>query len=118
MKAFELDAHLRASEFHFNDELDLQNGIAKLLDSLGVGYLREAQIGSGRESRVDFLIFRVALEVKVGGSTADVIRQLSRYAGADSVDELILVTSRLRHRMQLPGSINGKPLFVMEIVRL
>jgi hypothetical protein len=114
----ELDEVVRSAQFNFADELDLQNGLAIQFDNRNIQYQREALIGAASESRVDFLISRIALEVKVGGSLADVMRQLSRYAKSPSVDALMLVTSRLRHRVCLPEKVNGKPLQVTEIVRL
>jgi hypothetical protein len=109
---------LQGNDFHFNDEHELQNGISIALAEARINAQREALIGKGSESRVDFLIGRIALEVKVGGSLAEVMRQLDRYAHCDGIDAVMLVTSRLRHKVSLPMYVNNKPLQVMEIVRL
>lgn len=113
-----IDSILRQQEFHFHNEQELQNGIAVTLTEAMVQFEREALIGAATESRVDFLIGRIALEVKVGGGVAPVMRQLDRYAHCEGIDAIILVTSRLRHLVCLPSCINSKPLHVTEIVRL
>ena len=58
------------------------------------GAEREA---SGRDGRIDFVIGRVGIELKIAGSVSDVTRQLWRYADSGRFDALVLVTSVSRH---------------------
>ena len=64
--------------------------------------------------RIDFLLGGVGIEVKVDGSTAQILRQLRRYASSPQIEHLVLVTNRARHR-SLPAVIGGKPLRVVHI---
>lgn len=47
--------------------------------------------------RIDFLIDRVGIEVKVAGHATKVAEQLRRYAGYGCMSELVLVTTKSRH---------------------
>ena len=50
---------------------------------------------------------RVGVEVKVKGGVPEIERQLARYAAHDSVDVLVLVSTRLRHA-RMPSTLCGK----------
>lgn len=65
------------------------------------------------KDRIDFLVGNVGLEIKVGFSYADVIRQLHRYAAHEEIKVLILLTTRLQHTM--PEEISGKKLCTVNI---
>lgn len=101
---------LRRHRFRFTSEAELQAGIALALESEELPVAREVELFPG--SRIDFLVGRVGVEVKVDGSLGAVTRQLHRYAESDRVDALVLVSSRNRHARQ-PGSMSGKPLRVV-----
>jgi hypothetical protein len=59
---------------------------------------------------------KVAIEVKVAGRPAAVLRQITRYAACPEVDALVLVTSRATHRTLGDGKpVNGKPVTVVWI---
>lgn len=60
--------------------------------------------------RVDFLIDRVGIELKVDGSWAAVLRQLDRYAASPDLDALVLVTTRRSIAREMPPLLRGKPL--------
>jgi hypothetical protein len=104
---------LRGYHFRYARESDLQEAVRRALDRAGVDAVREARL-DGR-SRVDLLAGRVAVECKVGGSAADLRRQLARYARSDLVDEIVVVTSRVRHQ-DLPAEIEGKPVEVVSLL--
>jgi len=101
-------------------ERELQDAIGRALVALALPAIREAPLTP--QDRVDFLVGSfplallpacgVALEVKVGGSLADLTRQLFRYAESPRVLSLLVVTTRSRHR-NLPSTIAGKPLVVL-----
>lgn len=63
---------------------------------------------------MDFWIPPTAIEVKVTGSPAAVLRQLYRYAADEQVEALLLVTTRSAHR-DLAGIVLGKPLRVLYV---
>lgn len=68
-----------------------------------------------RADRIDFLLGRVGIEVKVKGSSADVTRQLWRYADSPQIDGLLLVTTRREHRRVIGESVTftGKPVLTL-----
>jgi hypothetical protein len=102
---------LSRARFHFNTETDLQNGIEQWLTGK-FEFRREVELNDA--DRIDFLVGAVGVEVKIGGSRADVIRQLHRYAQCDQIEALLLVTTRVRHEM--PDTINNKPLRTFSLV--
>ncbi|CAJ4325798.1 Uncharacterised protein [Burkholderia pseudomallei] len=105
---------LRFYRFSFVGERELQDGIEKVLaDSVG-GYKREASLGPA--DRPDFLLDDgLAIEVKVDGSLAELLRQVSRYASHDSV-RAILVVGTPYWIAKVPSEIAGKPLAGLRLV--
>lgn len=90
-------------------EAELQAWIERLLVSHQISHQREASLpGVGRP---DFLVGRFAVEVKVGGSRMELIRQVQRYATSPAVDGVLVVTTRLSHR--LPATLAGKRVTVV-----
>lgn len=105
---------LRAARMPWFPELALQDGIAATLTEHAVAFDREVRIARG--DVIDFIVDeRVGLEVKVDGSTSSVTRQLHRYAQSDRVSELLLVTTRSRHR-DMPAGFAGKPIVVLHLI--
>jgi hypothetical protein len=116
MTAASLAQLLQPFQFNFRHESDLQAGIEEALASCRVAFRREVKI-TGRD-RIDFLCGRVGLEVKVDSSAPAVLRQLHRYAQCADLDEILLVTSRLKHRHIIPDTLNSKPIIVHNLLRL
>ena len=110
MTARELRRLLVGYLFNFTSELELQDGIGDVLRNNRVKHEREAQLGP--RDRIDFLVGSIGVEVKVGGGTAALIRQLHRYAQHETISELLVVTSRLRLR-NIPAWLNGKRVEVL-----
>lgn len=100
---------LLSARFNHVNEEELQQGVHAALERAGLPVTREVCLT--RRDRVDFLVNRVAVELKVAGAVATVARQLQRYARSCLVDELLLVTTCARH-LGLPSTIGGKPLAV------
>jgi hypothetical protein len=115
MTARELKGLLAGYRITFVDELGLQDGVERILLEHEVPYEREKRLGE--RDRVDFFVGDVALECKVGGSVSALIRQLHRYAQIGSVAELLVVTSRLRHKA-IPQWLNEKRVTVLVTVGL
>ena len=104
---------IHKAQFRFTNEADLQAGIAQLLTEQRVGFQREVRVS--KQDRLDFLTDGgIAIEVKIDGALATVTRQLYRYAAEKGVHQLILVTTRMKHR-QLPQTVGGKPLYITHI---
>lgn len=97
---------LRAYSFTFTTEGELQRGIAAALAAAGIDHQREVNLGDS--SRIDFMVGRVGVEVKINGTPADLIRQVHRYAQFDELDEILVVTSRMKLAFSLPKALNGK----------
>lgn len=93
------------------DETHLQAAIGEILTDAACAHTREARIGP--RERVDFLTAsRVAIEVKIAGAPADVLRQLTRYAASGEVASLVLATTKAAH-VALPIAVGGKALHVV-----
>jgi hypothetical protein len=96
------------------DEFALQGEVEKALQREGIEYRREARLGPS--ARVDFLCGHVAVEVKrVRPTRAALLRQLLRYAASNEVSSFIVVSER---SLRLPGSIGGKPLYLLTLSKL
>ena len=115
----EVTEEIDRTKFLFEDEKQLQAGLARMLDWSGFRYERECRL-TGTDV-VDFLVLPrgapewgggpdLALEVKVGGSSAALTRQAYRYAASERVGAVLVVTTRSKH-VDLPTSMLGKPMF-------
>ncbi len=62
---------LRRYRFRYTSERELQDGIETMLTQEGLPFQREASVVGGA---IDFLVGSVGVEVKIDGSTADLIR--------------------------------------------
>jgi hypothetical protein len=114
MDTLALCQKLQSTKFNFSNEIELHLGIAQLLDSLQIHY--QTEVIMTPEDRIDFLLpEKVGIEVKVDGSTAEVTRQLWRYAQQEAIAEIILVTTRSKHRT-IAGPINGKPVYIVHLL--
>jgi hypothetical protein len=104
-------AAIRRRQFPFGDEDQLQEGIAAALTEDGFDVEREVRLGA--RDRIDLLVGRVGVEIKIDGASARVLSQLRRYARHDAVDELVLVTRCTRHTA--PAALEGKPVTVVNL---
>jgi hypothetical protein len=106
-------AAIRGYSFRYATEEALQAGLADALEATGFDVQREVRLDA--RSRLDLLVGRVAVEVKVAGSTRGVRAQLVRYLMSDAIDGVVLVTNRVRH-LALPSAAFGKPIVVVDLV--
>ncbi|MFF8187715.1 hypothetical protein ACF044_10705 [Microbacterium sp. NPDC016588] len=107
----------------YGTELELQDAIADRL--AGEVRLGRPITDAGREinldarNRIDFLVevdgVPVGVEVKIHGSRADVVRQLTRYAAFPEIHELLLVTTKAIHH-NIPTELGGKPVVLCSLV--
>lgn len=112
-KAEAVEAVIRARRFNYLDEDGLQFGLACSLTAAGFDVLREVRLT--KTDRIDLLVNgNIGIEVKVAGSPAVVLRQLTRYARSAKVAELLLVTPRALHEL-MPDQIDGVPVRVVRL---
>ena len=110
MTAPEIVALLERQRFDESSEDALQRGIAQVLSAAGISFKREVPLT--RYDRIDFLVGPIGIEVKADGSLSALTRQLFRYAQADQLDGLVLVTTKTR-LAKVPRSLNEKPIVVV-----
>lgn len=99
----------------WRDELELHDGIVEVLAAAGLTVQREVPVAP--RCRIDLLVHRIGVEIKVDGAAENVARQLQRYAHSPLIDGLVLATTRARHR-SMPEHIGGKPLTVAYLTHL
>lgn len=100
---------LSACTFRYARETQLHLGIEQALRASGFDPRPEVRIVGGR---IDFIVGTTGIEVKVKGTAADLATQLARYSAEASLDSLLVVTTRTRHR-EVPRDLNGKPVRVL-----
>lgn len=104
--------HLGRHTYRWTTEHDLQQGIGAVL-AQGFEHCR-AEAAISPKDRPDFLVYAedctVAVEVKVRGSFALILRQLGRYAQHDRVDALVLAAGRRTLLPGMPTTLLGKPV--------
>ena len=105
MSAAAMVEALHGTAFTYRDEDQLQEGLAAHL--AGAGFTVEREVRLSAADRLDLLVGRCVVEVKIKGTADRLLAQLRRYAASDSVDELLVVTTRRAHR-SLPSSVGGK----------
>jgi molybdopterin-biosynthesis enzyme MoeA-like protein len=96
--------------FQGDRECELQDALEDIFRSASLKAKREMELTP--QNRIDFLIERIGVEVKVDGSTMAVTRQLLRYAESDLIDQLLLVTTKAKHRAIRP-MLGQKPVRVV-----
>lgn len=101
--------------YRFSDEKSLHEGIAKVLDEIGLSYQRE-HIAS-KTDRFDFLIDGgIVIEAKVDGTWPSAIRQVDRYCVLEAVKAVVIVTSK-RWGLRSRAKLRGKPAMIVEVKR-
>ena len=102
---------LNSTHFPLTHEISLHQRMEDVFKSFGVAYEREVFLSSA--DKVDFLIDgSIALEVKIKGRAMSIYRQCERYCTHDSVNGIILVSSK---PMGLPKEICGKPAYFFNL---
>jgi hypothetical protein len=99
--------------FDIHDERKMQWQIGNLFAKHGISFKREHQIDSN--NIIDFFIAGgIGIEVKIRTqySKMDIFKQCERYLRFNSIQSLILITSRA---MGFPEEINGKPCHVINL---
>lgn len=113
MSVRDIMAALAAQPLTYTDEISLHGEISSVLTGAGIEHRREVPMGP--RNRIDLLVGRIGIEVKVAGQVASVVRQLTRYAERDEIDSLILVTTIAKHN-GVPRTIAGKTVHVYSLI--
>lgn len=94
-----------SKKYSLHDEKILQEEIEDELIANDINYLREYRLSN--RSIIDFYFpdEKIGMEIKIKGSVFKIFDQVKRYADFDSVDEIILVSSKF---VNLPKKINDK----------
>lgn len=107
----DLSGLITSARLDLSTEGAVQRGLARLFEAEGVAF--EAEVVLAPSDRIDFLIGRVGVEVKIGHPRRAILRQLERYARSDRVDVILLVSSA-----PFPSAgfeLNGKPVRVVSL---
>jgi hypothetical protein len=110
MTPAEIVKTLQRYRFSCATEDELQRGIAKVLGD--DSWQREVSLTP--MDRPDFFSEPdgIVIEVKIKGSVGNALRQLERYAKHPAVKGIVFVTTRSVQALQMPGTLQGKPLAV------
>lgn len=102
---------LGSYRFNFTKESELQDGIEAVLERESVKAKREVRLSP--RDRIDFLAGTVGIEVKTAGSSANLLRQLARYAEHEAVRSLVVVTNRSHLACVGQAEFGDKPVSVV-----
>lgn len=101
-------AILSKARIPHSTEEEMQAALAAALEQQGIVFEKEKSLGS--RCRVDFFVDGIVIECKTRGNAIQIHRQLERYAALDTVNGVILYTSKF---MKAKSEINGKPIAVI-----
>lgn len=99
--------------FTFATEADLHNGVAVALAKAGLLVEHERRLSA--TDRIDMVVDRVGIEVKIAGDWRDVARQLRRYCASDQIDAVVLVTTKAAHRRVRTAEMDGADVWVVDV---
>lgn len=91
---------LRHTRFRWATEDELQRGLTQALAESGFQVEREVRLNA--RDRIDLLVGRVGIEVKIDGPWRTVERQLDRYLECELLDAVVLVTAKAMHQRIAP----------------
>lgn len=106
MSPAEIVALIERHRYTVTCEAELQLAIGRVLTAAGISYSSEVRLSA--RDRPDIMVGTTALELKVAGSRAPVLRQIMRYLQHEAVVAVILVTTM--RRLSMPPSALGKPI--------
>lgn len=108
-------AHLLARfRFRYITEKDLQDGIEAVLTQASMPHRREVVLSAA--DRPDFVVEGgVAVEVKIKGSLAELLRQASRYAAHPEIAGIVVVGTP-HWLSRVPSELGGKPVIAIRLL--
>ena len=108
-----LAEYLYGRPYRLGSEKLMQDDVEIAFVRDGIEYEREKVLGPG--DRVDFLVGTIALELKIKGRAAQIIKQIERYAMHDSIDSVVLLTNVPMPR--IPRLHEAKPCYIVSLAR-
>lgn len=100
--------------YRFANEVALHEGLAEVLDTDGISYVRE--FVAGPQDRFDFLIEPgIVIEAKIKGSMPQALRQIGRYAARADVTAVLLVTTRHWGTVAFPPTLVSKAVRMVKV---
>lgn len=112
METSDLLSILRSIRCATDSESELSSCVfAKLVNA---SLVFRSEVWLDDSDRIDYLVDRVGVELKVKGAVNAIARQLQRYAQSDQIDELILVTTKRTHA-KVPRMLSGKAVHVITV---
>ncbi len=105
---------IKGRRLTLSNEKILQRELSLAFDDASLEYKQEVKLGE--LGIVDFMFDSLAVEVKIKGqaSTMSIYRQIERYSESESVDSILIITSKT---MSLPSTINNKPIYILSLGR-
>lgn len=109
--------------YRFVSEVELQDGIAKVLHGANLNFEREltlprvegVRMVAGVNDRPDFIVDGIAVEVKIKGGLSALLRQMSRYADHPSIRGVLAIGTP-RWLDGVPSSLSGKPVHGLRLI--
>lgn len=102
--------------YRFADEKTLHDGIAKVLDGLGLSYQRE-YAATDKERFDFFLADGIVIEAKVDGTFPEAAQQIDRYLQLEVVRAVAIVTAKRWERRALKPKLRGKRFVIIDVKR-
>jgi len=103
---------IRCHRYIFSTEMELQAGIERAL--MDEGIVAEREVLLSPTDRIDFMVGRVGIEVKIGGTYSALVRQIQRYAHVGQLCAIVVVTTKSRLRA-LPAEIASVPVYTIHL---
>ncbi|QGZ17184.1 Cas4 family exonuclease [Arthrobacter phage DrYang] len=108
----ELAALVSSTQHTWTTEDELQHSIAETLKAAGLDVTREVTLDGGL-GRVDLMVGKVGVEVKIKGSWQQLTRQVMRYARAEEIKALLVITTKAAHAKHVPVQAFGVPILTV-----
>ncbi|ASX98761.1 Cas4 family exonuclease [Arthrobacter phage Colucci] len=103
---------IMTAQHTWTNEAELQASIDAALKTAGYSPTREVALSSGL-GRVDLMVGKVGIEVKIAGSWQQLTRQVMRYTHAPEIGAVLVVTTKAAHARNVPVQANGKPILTI-----
>lgn len=103
---------LRSGRFSLSREKETQADISAALEFLSMEHAREVDLGD--RNIIDFMVGKVGIEVKIGGSKRAIYKQCERYCETGKLSDLILATNVA---IGFPPQLAGVPCYIVSLGR-